>query len=104
MIKRWQDFLDSLSTKGGNIFMLFVALGSLMAFLLHVSHDHSDASLVAVAHDLAVGFGGALLGGLSGSSSRQQMADRVETAIAGQKTSVTAEKVETVNVTPPEAK
>lgn len=104
MTKHWQDFLDSLSTKGGNIFMLFLALVGLMAFMLHVTHDNSDGALVAVAHDLAVGFGGALLGGLSGSSSRQQMADRVETAIAGQKTTVTAEKVETVNVTPPEAK
>ncbi len=96
-MKRWQDFLDSLSTKGGNIFMLFVAMTLLLIFMLHVTHDGRDSGLVSVIHDLAVGFGGALLGALAGNSSRQQMADRVETA-TGTKTDVSANKIETVNL------
>ena len=100
-MKKLQDFFDSLSTKGGNIFMLFVSLLLLLTLMLHVSHDGKDMAIVAVVHDLAVGFGGALLGGLSGSSSRQQMADRVETAIAGQRVDVA--KVDTVNVNQPGA-
>lgn len=81
MLKGWQDFLDSLSTKGGNVFVLFVSLGMLFTFMIHVSHDQADATLISVAHDMVVGFGGALLSVLSGGSSRQQMADRVETAL-----------------------
>lgn len=83
-MKRWQDFLDSLSTKGGNVFMLFTCLCFLYMVLIHVVHDQKDSMLVSVVHDMVVGFGGALLGGLSGSSSKQQMADRVETALSGQ--------------------
>lgn len=80
-MKRWQDFLDSLSTKGGNVFVLFFSLGMLFTFMIHVAHDQSDSALIPVAHDMVVGFGGALLSVLSGGSSRQQMTDRVETAM-----------------------
>jgi hypothetical protein len=81
MMRRWQDFLDSLSTKGGNVFMLFLCLVFLYGVMLHVIHDANDSPLISVVHDMVVGFGGALLGGLSGNSSRQQMADRVNTAL-----------------------
>jgi hypothetical protein len=76
--KAWQDFLDSLSTKGGNVFVLFTALVLLMAVYIHVIHDGGDATLGPVIHDLVVGFGGALLGALSAGSSRQQMVDRTQ--------------------------
>lgn len=78
-VKAWQDFLDSLSTKGGNLFMLFVGLIMAVAFVMHTVHDGADGSLVSLGHDLVVGFSAALWAGLSGASSRQQMADRVET-------------------------
>lgn len=84
-IKNWQDFADSLSTKGGNIVMLFLGTSLLAFLLLHVVHDQTDSGIVSAIHDLMIGFGGALLGGLSGNSSRQQMADRIETASASQK-------------------
>jgi hypothetical protein len=97
MMKAWQDFLDSLSTKGGNILLMFVALVGLMAFVHHIANDSNiNESIVSAAHDMMVGFGAALLAVLSGSSSRQQMADRVETAVAGQKVNV--DKAQTVNV------
>lgn len=99
MSKAWQDFLDSLSTRGGNIFMLFCCLTILLGVMIHISHDSRDSTLMAVAHDMVVGFGGALLGSLSGGTSRQQMADRVDTAIAGQKINVTSSG--TVNVDKP---
>lgn len=97
MIKNWQDFLDSLSTKGGNILMMFIALVGLMWFVHHLGTDgHVDDSILSASHDMMVGFGAALLAVLSGSSSKQQMADRISTAVAGQKIDVA--KVDTVNV------
>lgn len=99
-MKRFQDFLDSLSTRGGSILMLFISLGLLIGFVVHITHDEArDASIMAAAHDMMIGFGGALLGSLSGGSSRQQMVDRAQTANAG---SIVARadsvKVETVSV------
>lgn len=78
--KGWQDFLDSLSTKGGNILVLFCCVMVFIGVYLHIVHDGVDATLQPVAHDLVVGFGGALLGALSAGASRQQMQDRVDTA------------------------
>lgn len=94
-VKGWQDFLDSLSTKGGNIFLMFLALIGLMSFVHHLGTDgHVDASILSASHDMMVGFGAALLAVLSGSSSRQQMADRTEVikgSTASQTTTVTSD-------------
>jgi hypothetical protein len=84
--KSWQDFLDSLSTKGGNILVLFCCVMVFIGVYLHIVHDGGDAALQPVAHDLVVGFGGALLGALSAGASRQQMQDRVDTATQKGKT------------------
>ena len=81
MVKDWQDFLDSLSTKGGNILLMFLALVGLMWFVHHLGADgHVDDSILSASHDMMVGFGAALLAVLSGSSSKQQMADRIDIA------------------------
>lgn len=81
MVKDWQDFLDSLSTKGGNILLMFLALIGLMWFVHHLGVDgHVDDSILSASHDMMVGFGAALLAVLSGSSSKQQMADRMTIA------------------------
>ena len=81
LMKAWQDFLDSLSTKGGNILLMFMALIGLMAFVHHIGTDnHVDKSILSASHDMMVGFGAALLAVLSGSSSKQQMVDRVAIA------------------------
>jgi hypothetical protein len=101
MIKNWQDFLDSLSTKGGNIFVLFISVFSLVFLYLHMVHRNSDAASTQVVTSLLTGFGGALLAMLSGNSSRQQMEDRKESLTASPKVDV--QKVDTVNVTSAEA-
>lgn len=97
--KGFQDFLDSLSTKGGNILLMLICVFGLMIFTLHVTTHHSaDVQLISASHDMLVGFGAALLAVLSGSSSKQQMQDRVDTVVpAGPK--VDAGKVETLNIT-----
>lgn len=78
-MKRWQDFLDSLSTKGGNIMVTFVCVSSLVLIFLHVIHHGTDAADVETFKSILSGFAGALLAMLSGNSSRQQMQDRVDT-------------------------
>lgn len=100
--KGWQDFLDSLSTKGGNILVLFCCVMVFIGVYLHIVHDGTDATLQPVAHDLVVGFGGALLGALSAGASRQQMQDRVDTATKGTggTTVITPAAVEVAPVTP----
>lgn len=90
LIKPWQDFLDSLSTKGGNILLMFLALGGLMWFVHHMVNDNNiDQNVLSAAHDMMVGFGAALLAVLSGSSSKQQMVDRIEASKATEKPPVT---------------
>lgn len=76
-MKRWQDFLDSLSTKGGNIMVAGVVM---IGLTLAMHHSHT-ADMFAVVRDLLVGFGGALLAMLKGDSSRQQMTDRRDSVV-----------------------
>lgn len=105
-MKAWQDFLDSLSTKGGNILLMFMALGGLMAFVHHIANDTNiDQSIISAAHDMMVGFGAALLAVLSGSASKQQMVDRTEVSKGITSASQVTEtiKVETPNPTLPPA-
>lgn len=84
--------------------MMFLSLAGLIWFVHHIVVEHTtEPSVVSAAHDMMVGFGAALLAVLSGSSSRQQMADRIDTALGPQKgsdvaNSVNVQKVETVNV------
>lgn len=81
-IKNWQDFLDSLATTGGNIVTLFwcsVLSGALWFWVVHIGL----APMVTPTFGVFTGFTGALLQSQKGNSSRQQMADRVETTIMG---------------------
>ena len=75
-MKTWQDFLDSLSTAGGNIFVLVVCVVAIGLFVLHTAHHGSDSELVELSKDTLAGFTGALLQSLRGNSSKQQMVDR----------------------------
>lgn len=75
-IKDWQDFIDSLSTSGGNIVTLFfcsVCAGVLWAWC--EIHLH-DADVNMGTFGVFTGFTGALLQAQKGNSSRQQMVDR----------------------------
>jgi hypothetical protein len=80
-VKNWQDFLDSLATSGGNIVTLTCCsiLSGLMWQWVY-SHDPRGTVMTA-AFGVFTGFTGALLQAQKGNSSRQQMADRVETTV-----------------------
>src|SRR6202451_4804101 len=71
-MQSWQKFLDSLSTKGGNLFVLFVCFGGLLGLLIHVLHhgDAGNVSMVVVA--TFSGFSGALMATLTGKDSKEQ--------------------------------
>jgi hypothetical protein len=68
----WQKFLDSLSTKGGNLFVLLVCFAGLLCLLMHVLHhgDSGNVSMVVVA--TFSGFSGALMATLTGKDSKEQ--------------------------------
>lgn len=76
-MKGWQDFLDSLSTKGGNI---CVAVIMITGLTLAMHHAH-NSEMFAVVRDMLVGFAGALLAMLKGDSSKQQMVDRRDSVL-----------------------
>ena len=69
-MQAWQKFLDSLATKGGNLFVLFVCFGGLLGLLIHVLHhgDAGNVSMVVVA--TFSGFAGALMATLTGKDSK----------------------------------
>ena len=81
-MNHWQHFLDSLSTKGGNIVVALVVMVLLGAALLHTFHDATDSmeARILMASTFS-GFAGALLAMLKGDSSRQQMIDRRESVL-----------------------
>jgi hypothetical protein len=70
-MQSWQKFLDSLATKGGNLLVLFVCFGGLLALLIHVLHhgDSGNVSMVVVA--TFSGFSGALMATLTGKDSKE---------------------------------
>lgn len=75
-MKRWQDFLDSISTNGGNIFALFITTCVLLIPLVLLSFFRPAAALIAVLTTTFSMFAGALVQSLRGNASRQQMLDR----------------------------
>ena len=70
-MQAWQKFLDSLSTKGGNLFVLFICFAGLLGLLIHVLHhgDTGNVSMVVVA--TFSGFSGALMATLTGKDSKE---------------------------------
>jgi hypothetical protein len=78
---KFQDFLDALSTKGGNIlamlviFFMFLPVLGVLVWLSVLKHlDIGQIGTVLISTFAA--YSGALLAILSGNSSRQQMLDR----------------------------
>src|ERR1019366_3971749 len=82
--KAWQDFLDSLSTRGGNILILLLATTGLLITYFRMAKTGEGTSSETI-KTLLVGFAGALLAILSAQASRQQMEDRVDTTTHGAK-------------------
>jgi len=75
-MKRWQDFLDSLSTVGGGIALLSVATTVLLGVLVHLLHHGDTGEIVTILTGAFSGAFSALLLALKGNSSKQQMSDR----------------------------
>jgi hypothetical protein len=75
-MKSWQDFLDSLSTSGGNVVTLFVCSGMTGFLWIWMANHMHGSDLTTAAGQIFSGFTGALLQAQKGNSSRQQMVDR----------------------------
>jgi hypothetical protein len=81
----WQKFLDSLSTKGGNLFVLLICFAGLLCLLMHVLHHGDSGNITMVVVATFSGFSGALMATLTGKDSKEQS----EHAAGGNATSVT---------------
>jgi hypothetical protein len=76
MLEGWQKFLDSLATKGGNLFVLSLFVASLLLLVLHVLHRGGGSDPVTtVLLSTFSGFSGALLAALTGQVGGQRKTD-----------------------------
>ena len=70
-MESWQKFLDSLATKGGNLFVLFVCFAGLLSLLIHVLHHADSGNVTMVVVSTFSGFSGALMATLTGIDSKK---------------------------------
>lgn len=65
---KWNDFLESLSTKGGNLLVLLVFTLMFMGLMIHVAYRHNQfgPEITTWIVGTASGFTGALLAALTG--------------------------------------
>jgi len=75
-VKNWQDFLDSLSTSGGNIVTLFICSALAGTLWIWMANHMKGSDLTTAAGQIFAGFTGALLQAHKGNTSKQQMIDR----------------------------
>ena len=68
-MQKWQAFLNSLSTPGGNLLLLCVFVSCLLALVLHVLHHGDEGQVTTVILSTFSGFAGALLQALRGRTS-----------------------------------
>jgi hypothetical protein len=83
-MNRWETFLNSLATRGGNILLLtfFVLfLGVLVVHVLH--HPETNADVKTVLLSTFSGFTGALIAALQGGGSRQRNNEQPHNAARG---------------------
>jgi hypothetical protein len=71
-MQSWQEFLDSIATKGGNLFVLFVCFAGLLGLLIHVLHHGDTGNVSMVVVSTFSGFSGALMATLTGKDSKEQ--------------------------------
>jgi hypothetical protein len=72
----WQKFLDSLSSKGGNLFILCAFVVFMLALVIWVTHrDAGDSQAVTVILSSFSAFSGALLAALTGQQGGQRKSD-----------------------------
>jgi hypothetical protein len=101
-VSSWQKFLDSLSTKGGNLLVLLLCFTGLLCLLMHVLHHGDSGNITMVVVATFSGFSGALMATLTGKDSKEQS----EHASGGNATNVTISNpnaASTVAVAIPEA-
>lgn len=70
-MNRWQAFLNSISTPGGNLFLLALFVTALLSLTVHVlenPHPNGDQSVTVILSTFSA-FSGALLQALRGRSS-----------------------------------
>ena len=89
-IKAWQDGLDSLATAGGNILTLSIWSILTGALWVFVQVKVKDPTMNTATFGVFTGFTGSLLQAQKGNASRQQMADRIETATSSQQVQAAA--------------
>ena len=68
-MQKWQAFLTSISTPGGNLFVLCIFVSALLALVLHILHHGDNGQVTTVILSTFSGFSGALLQGLRGRTS-----------------------------------
>lgn len=75
----WTKMLDSLSSKGGNLFILCLFVVSLLVLVIWVtSRDQGDSQAVTVILSTFSAFSGALLAALTGQAGGQRKTDTPE--------------------------
>lgn len=65
---KWQNFLNSLATPGGNLFALLLCVAAFTALVVHILHHGDDERVVTVILSTFSGFTSALLLALRGRS------------------------------------
>jgi len=70
-MESWQKFLDSLATRGGNLFVLFVCFAGLLSLMIHVLHRSDSGNVTMVVVSTFSGFSGALMATLTGIDSKK---------------------------------
>ncbi len=66
-MEAWKEFLDSLATRGGNVFLLGLFVGGFSLLVLHVLHHaEPNAEVRTVVLSTFSTFTGALVGALTG--------------------------------------
>jgi hypothetical protein len=70
-MESWQKFLDSLATRGGNLFVLFVCFSGLLGLMIHVLHRSDSGNVTMVVVSTFSGFSGALMATLTGIDSKK---------------------------------
>lgn len=72
----WHEFLNSLATRGGNIFLLVLICLGLGCLVLHVLHHPQESQqTIAVILTTFSTFTGALMNALTGGTGKQRSGD-----------------------------
>jgi hypothetical protein len=71
IISAWNEFTDSLNTRGGTIALLFVSCVGLFFGVMHVMHHGDNGQGASVIVSTFSGFTGALLVALTGKDRQQ---------------------------------